>query len=236
MHAAGLRSGAQSVFSFFVLHQVDSFNSVDLFFDGVGTEVLVEARDLMFRGMWWCRMREAILNVMRGTYTPAFTEVNLQEFARDLCKGRSKVSWTAPNVTVRLESLLCNIILDNAITNAIRHGCPNGPQVAVPSHLHPLSVLPPSAPTRCHTSTELEVLRANGKGLRGQRWLQQADRQAGRRVCGQAGEQTVGQSIVGHWGAHPPPNPQPPTPNPHAGRLYSWIEGQRRVSGAAVTK
>ena len=37
-------------------------------------------------------------------------------------------------------------------------------------------------PLRCHTYTELEVLRANIEGSRGQRRLQQVDRQAGRRV------------------------------------------------------
>ena len=192
LHAAGLWSGAQSVFPFFVLHQVDSFNCVNLFFDGVGTEVLVEAKDLMFRGMWWCRMREAILNIMRGTYTPAFTDVNLQQFARDLCQGRSKVSWTAPNVIVHLESLVCSIILDNAISNAIRHGCSDGPvQVAVPSHLHPLSILPPSAPTslsHVHGALRCCVRTVKGRRISGgcSRWT---GKQAGACVDRQARRQ-----------------------------------------------
>ena len=105
---------------------VDSFNSIDLFLEeGAERAVLSEAQALLFRGMWWCRMREAMLRIVAGSYKLALKEVNLGEFARTLGTGRSNVSCAGPDTQVLLDPLVCAIVLDNAISNAIRHGCPS---------------------------------------------------------------------------------------------------------------
>ena len=109
---------------------VDSFNSIELFLEeGAEQAVLSEAQALLFRGMWWCRMREAMLHIVAGSYKLALKEVGLGEFARTLGTGRSEVSCAGPDTQVLLDPLVCAIVLDNAISNAIRHGCPSNPGV-----------------------------------------------------------------------------------------------------------
>ena len=57
--------------------------------------------------------------------------VDLVEFGRDLCKGRPDVnlSFQGARRIVHLDALVCSIILDNAISNAIRHCSPDDPSV-----------------------------------------------------------------------------------------------------------
>ena len=110
--------------------RVDRFNSIELFLEeGAERAVLSEAQALLFRGMWWCRMREAMLRIVSGSYKPALKEVSLAEFARALGKGRPKVACAGPDTQVLLDPLVCAIVLDNAVSNAIRHGRPGDPGV-----------------------------------------------------------------------------------------------------------
>ena len=108
---------------------VDASGCIDLFLLEKDVQSLAKAVDILFRGTWWCRLREALLRITTGTYTPDISAVDLQEFGANLAKGRLHVSVTAPPELVRLDPLACNIVLDNAISNAIRHGCPRDPQV-----------------------------------------------------------------------------------------------------------
>ena len=107
----------------------DSYNCINLYNGGADRQLLAEAQELLYRGMWWCRMREAMLKIVSGTYLPSINEVDLSEFARNLGKGRSHVACRGPAVVALLDSLVCNIILENAISNAIRHGCPRDPNI-----------------------------------------------------------------------------------------------------------
>ena len=92
--------------------------------------LLSEARALLVRGMWWCRMREGILGIVSDRYTAAISAVSLAEFATGFGRARSKVACAGSRVMVFLDELVCNIILDNAVSNAVRHGCPDDPQVS----------------------------------------------------------------------------------------------------------
>ena len=59
--------------------------------------------------------------------------VDLSHFGNDLCKGRPNLilnlTSQALRQSVHMDSLVCNIILDNAISNAMRHRAPGNPQV-----------------------------------------------------------------------------------------------------------
>ena len=90
--------------------------------------LLSKACDILFRGMWWCKAREAILALVAGRYKTEVHDVNLQKFSEDLIRGRD-VALESGLHTVELDPLLCNVILDNAVTNAFRHGCPRNPEV-----------------------------------------------------------------------------------------------------------
>ena len=64
-------------------------------------------------------------------YEAGTAVVDLVEFGRDLCKGRPDVnlSFQGARRIVHLDALVCSIILDNAISNAIRHCSPDDPSV-----------------------------------------------------------------------------------------------------------
>ena len=91
-------------------------------------ERLKKASDILFRGMWWCKLREAMLSLVNGSYETTLTAMALQTFAQDFVRGR-KVDLVCAEATVELDPTVCSIVLDNAITNAIRHGCPCDPNV-----------------------------------------------------------------------------------------------------------
>jgi CheY-like chemotaxis protein len=111
---------------------VDVSNCIEMHKEGnAPDDMLEEAEALLFRGKWWCRMREAILNIAAGRYEGGTAVVDLVEFGRDLCKGRPDVnlSFQGARRIVHLDALVCSIILDNAISNAIRHCSPDDPSV-----------------------------------------------------------------------------------------------------------
>ena len=91
-------------------------------------DYLSKASDILFRGMWWCKLREAILKMVAGCYETVKEMVDVQEFAKDFVRGR-KVTLECPPRTLKLDPMVCNVVLDNAATNAIRHGCPDDPRV-----------------------------------------------------------------------------------------------------------
>ena len=90
--------------------------------------LLLKGSDILFRGMWLCKMREAILSLVGGHYEVQPRDTNLLQFAEDFARGR-EVALDCPPQIVCLDPMVCNVILDNAVTNALRHGCPRDPQV-----------------------------------------------------------------------------------------------------------
>ena len=111
----------------------DAMGCIDLYFmthrpGGAGH--LSKATDILFRGMWWCKLREAMLKIVAGSYDSVRAPAALREFVAELVRGRELATDCCAGV-VRLDAIACNIVLDNAITNAWRHGCPGDPQVAL---------------------------------------------------------------------------------------------------------
>eukprot|EP00667_Euglena_gracilis_P006157 EG_transcript_6207 len=82
---------------------------------------LHRANKCLARGMGWCRRREGILRLTSGSYCPALVATSLKSFVADLAQGHDVVC-SVPDKVVLLDPLLCEIVLDNALTNAVHHG------------------------------------------------------------------------------------------------------------------
>eukprot|EP00667_Euglena_gracilis_P004969 EG_transcript_4998 len=82
------------------------------------------------RGMMACKERQVYLKLVSGEYVPVSQAVNLKEFGAQLSAGRA--IWVeAVDLSVYLDSTICNLILENALSNAFRHGHPTDPRVKV---------------------------------------------------------------------------------------------------------
>ena len=90
--------------------------------------LLRAAREALQRGMESCRSRKTFTKLCAGTCEPDLAPVHLPAFARSLAEGR-QVQVSAPDVWVTLDWTLCALVLDNAISNALRHGDPADPDV-----------------------------------------------------------------------------------------------------------
>ena len=80
------------------------------------------------RGMLSCHNRETYMKLCMQTYEPALSNVHLPEFASFLVAGRDIQTAIDP-IFVKLDQSLCTLVLDNAITNAFKHGDPSDPAV-----------------------------------------------------------------------------------------------------------
>ena len=99
-----------------------------------GAEALSRATDVLFRGMWWCKLREAMLKIIAGKYHTSRGPTDLQQFVDDVVRGRQVTASPCP-AHVSLDPIACSIILDNAVTNALRHGCPGDQRVRISAEL-----------------------------------------------------------------------------------------------------
>ena len=84
-------------------------------------ESLGHAGDILQQGIKNCRDRQLYLQLSKDSYVPCIRPVDLRSFCTKLCVGR-QVTIDVPQITVNLEEFLCGLILDNAISNAIKHG------------------------------------------------------------------------------------------------------------------
>eukprot|EP00667_Euglena_gracilis_P002989 EG_transcript_2995 len=107
----------------------DAAATIELFLAGtVERHTLEAAIDCLRRGMRACRERQVYLKLVAGEYTPALHAVDLEEFGRELVAGRG-VASRLEKLTVHTDAVLLNLILENAISNALKHGHPSNPQV-----------------------------------------------------------------------------------------------------------
>ena len=82
------------------------------------------------RGMRTCRHRQAYLHLAANKYTPVLQQISLTAFASELTAGRH-VQLAVKNLTAFFDPILCSLILDNAISNAFKHGHPKTPNVSL---------------------------------------------------------------------------------------------------------
>eukprot|EP00667_Euglena_gracilis_P006950 EG_transcript_7019 len=88
---------------------------------------LQQALGCLDRGMQWCRRRQALARITAGAYQLSCMPVELRAFGEALATGRT-LDCNFVDDVVLLDPLLCDILLDNAINNALRHGdTPRGP-------------------------------------------------------------------------------------------------------------
>eukprot|EP00667_Euglena_gracilis_P006103 EG_transcript_6145 len=103
--------------------------TIELFLAGtVDRDTLEGAIHCLRRGMRACKERQVFLKLVAGEYTPALHAVDMQDFGQELVAGR-KVQGTFVRLQVLLDTSLLNLVLDNAITNAFKHGHPDDPRV-----------------------------------------------------------------------------------------------------------
>jgi len=107
----------------------DVAGNVEMYLGRQATEeALWDAMLCLRRGMRVCKERQAYLKVVAGTYTPMLHPVSLPGFGHDLVAGRP-ITTDLLDAVVVLDSTLLTLILENAISNAIKHGRQNHPDI-----------------------------------------------------------------------------------------------------------
>ena len=124
----------------------DAAGEIDLFLengpcDEVACAPLRQSVASLRRGMRSCRHRQAYLQLVAHQYTPSLQPVGLVNFVNDLTAGRH-MKLDVKDFTACFDATLCSLILDNAISNAFKHGHPKTPNV----QLTIKDVLPESGP------------------------------------------------------------------------------------------
>eukprot|EP00667_Euglena_gracilis_P002799 EG_transcript_2809 len=102
---------------------------IEIFLAGeLGPEVLEDAVVCLRRGMRSCRARMIYLKMVAGEYVPVLNAINLQQFGQELMAGRNVVGELLDR-TILMDGTLMHLILENALSNAAKHGHPDHPNV-----------------------------------------------------------------------------------------------------------
>ena len=92
--------------------------------------VLLECVASLRRGMQLCQHRQAYVDLAAGRYAPRLTPSSVQEFGSALAAGRKLLLREFCRVRAAFDTIACEMILENALSNAFKHGCPQDAQVA----------------------------------------------------------------------------------------------------------
>jgi len=107
----------------------DGVAHIELFLAGSASRAaLHDGVSCLRRGMRACRERQVYLQLVAGNFVPVLNTVNLTEFGEQLVAGHAATS-IFPDTTVLLDRTLMSLILDNALSNAFKHGCRHNPDV-----------------------------------------------------------------------------------------------------------
>eukprot|EP00667_Euglena_gracilis_P005606 EG_transcript_5648 len=99
--------------------------NIEIFLAGeLGLEVLEDAVVCLRRGIQSCRARMVYLKMVAGEYIPVRNAINVQDFCQQLVAGRS-VATHLVDYTVLMDGTLVQLILENALSNAFKHGHPD---------------------------------------------------------------------------------------------------------------
>eukprot|EP00667_Euglena_gracilis_P002249 EG_transcript_2250 len=103
--------------------------NIEVFLAGAASANLLEdGIACLRRGIKCCKDRQLYRQLAAGEYTTVTTAVNLREIGQQLISGR-QIDGVFCEGEVYLDIALCNLILDNALSNALRHGRPECPAV-----------------------------------------------------------------------------------------------------------
>jgi len=109
----------------------DVVGNLELFLGGSSSEdVLRDAMLCLKRGIRVCKERQAYLKVVAGTYTPMLHPVALSQYGLDLVAGRP-VTTDRLDAVVDFDSTLLTLILENILSNAIKHGHVDNPDITL---------------------------------------------------------------------------------------------------------
>ena len=98
--------------------------------DVVDVSELTTATRCLQKGLQWCQGRQMLLALAAGQYVPTREHVSLPEFAAAVVQGRS-VAVDVDPVRVSIDPLLCKLVVENALSNAVKHGHPGDPEVCL---------------------------------------------------------------------------------------------------------
>ena len=105
----------------------DAVGDIDMFLQKTAANIDVthprQAAAALRRGMRQCGHRQAYLQLAAHRYQVVLQPVDLKAFASELMPGR-QVTLDLCELTVMLDVTLCSLILENALSNAFKHGCP----------------------------------------------------------------------------------------------------------------
>mmetsp|Transcript_64942 Transcript_64942/g.107807 ORF Transcript_64942/g.107807 Transcript_64942/m.107807 type:complete len:702 (-) Transcript_64942:310-2415(-) len=127
-------------------NMADAVGDIDMFIEdvekvgNVNPQLVVQLKQAgasLRRGMKSCRHRQVYLQLVVNNYKPSLQPVHLQKFAMELTTGRH-VRLFAEDVLVMIDPVLCELILDNLISNAFAHGHPINPNVEFRAMLRPM--------------------------------------------------------------------------------------------------
>ena len=130
----------------------DASTCLELYLAALGDTVssgvghLRRSQECLRRGMMNCHNRETYLKLSSGTYRPLCSTVQLAAFANDLVTGRA-VTRRVVALTVQIDPVTCGLVLENALTNALRHADPANPDVQLVIEEIPASEHSPVDPT-----------------------------------------------------------------------------------------
>ena len=83
------------------------------------------------RGMKSCRNRQTYISLVSGTYNSVRSAVTAHQFLSDVTMGRAVEVVETQLGEFQLDPVLMDLILDNAMANATKHGDPRGPNVRI---------------------------------------------------------------------------------------------------------
>eukprot|EP00668_Euglena_longa_P024353 GGOE01030412.1.p1 GENE.GGOE01030412.1~~GGOE01030412.1.p1 ORF type:complete len:852 (-),score=212.66 GGOE01030412.1:214-2706(-) len=107
----------------------DVAGNIEMFLAGaLDSNALGECILSLRRGMRSCKERLVYLKLAAGQYQPVLNAIHLQEFGRQLLAGRN-ATGRFPDCAIYADYMLLSLILDNALSNAAKHGAPQNPNV-----------------------------------------------------------------------------------------------------------
>jgi hypothetical protein len=110
----------------------DAAGEVELFVDECSEphQGLLECIASLHRGMQLCQHRQAYIDIVAGKYKPRVTFSSLTDFGNALASGRELVKREFSSCWAAFDFIACEMILENALSNAFKHGCPRSPDVS----------------------------------------------------------------------------------------------------------
>ena len=101
---------------------------LDLLSVACDTASLQRSLECLQRGMRWCKNRQAYLDLVAGDYVSTLEPTEIKTFGLELVAGR-QLSIDFADHCVMLDTRLCDLVLDNALSNAFQHGRVEDPAV-----------------------------------------------------------------------------------------------------------